>query len=59
MQYLSVAKQERESNFQLMYVIRVEGVKGVMVLWVGLRVQQRRVQQSARCQVEHRERSRA
>jgi hypothetical protein len=29
-QYLSVAKQERESNFQLMYVIRVEVVKGVM-----------------------------
>jgi len=29
-QYLSVAKRERESNFQLMYVIRVEVVKGVM-----------------------------
>ncbi len=30
LQYLSVAKREREPNFQLMYVVRVEVVKGVM-----------------------------
>ena len=29
MQYLSVAKRERESNFQLMYVVCVEVVKGM------------------------------
>jgi hypothetical protein len=28
-QYLSVVRRERESNFQLMYVVCVEVVKGV------------------------------